>query len=89
MRNQMRKTLTIAILLLLTFPFVGQAQIPGYMGKRASIHLNFQSFPEFFEGPQENNNTSFLDTGFNTEFGLEFFYVVRRLHSVSFHFDRF
>ena len=84
----MKTIQSIVLVTMLLFPFYMQAQAPGYLGKRAAVSLNLSSFPEIFDGAHKNNKIYSI-AGLNTELGLEFSYVVKRLRSVNLHLNRY
>ncbi len=86
----MKNLFTTLLILLLILPLGLHAQAPGYIGKRASLMLNFSSFPAI-AGPTKNNRGSSGRVfgegegrfGFNCEFEGQFSYALGRYFSLG------
>lgn len=86
----MKKELRFFILFFLsTFPFFGQAQAPGYIGKRASISVGMLGSASI-TGPSKNNRGDNAfgaigqgKIGFNPELKVEFSYTTGRYRSIE------
>lgn len=85
-----KSCINLILLIVLLFPMFLWAQVPGYLGKRATVNLSLSTSLAIF-GPTQNNRGSDDynfgqgpgGIGINYDFGLDFSYVVSRYAEIS------